>query len=175
MSTPEPAYATTIARAAPEVRRLLTRSMINLFLIAAIALMLSIIWPAMRLPGIALAIAAAVNVVYCVLYLRRALLEFGGGTYRAREATSDVTFTAADVALAVPVDEFVLPGQTGPALVVIGTQRRRLVETNAATFGKPVLEAFVSDLIAHGVKIDHLRGRVSPRAFDRHHPAVTAG
>jgi hypothetical protein len=171
MTTPEQTPATT-ARAAHEIRKLLTRSMVNGALIAAILVVVGIFWPPVRLVSIAVSVAAIVNATYCVLYLRRALVEFGGGRYRVREATTDVSFSAADVALAIPVDDLAMPGQTGPALVIIGTDRRRLAEINAAGFGTPALEAFVSDLLAHGAEIDHLPGRVTPLEFARRHPDV---
>lgn len=171
MTTPA-ATPTTTARAAPEIRRLLKRAMVNVALLAVTLVVLGFFWPPVRLVSAVVAAAAILNATYVMLYLRRALVEFGGGRYRVREAMTDVTFTAVDVARVVPIDELALPGQTSPALVIIGTERPRLVEINATSFGKPVLEAFVGDLLAHGAEVDHVRGRVTPREFARRYPGA---
>jgi len=170
MTTPAPTPTTT-ARAAPEIRRTLVRSAATTSLMVAALLVFSVFVPPIRLVAIVLAIASVAYIVFVVLYLRRALVEFGGGRYRVREV-GDTRFSAAEVALAVPIDEFPLPGQTGPALVLIGTARRRLAEITAASFGTDTLESLVRDLLAHGVPIDHLTGRVTPAQFAERHPRV---
>ena len=171
MTSPEPTPATT-ARATPEIRRLLSRSAAGVVIAGAIVLTVGIIWPPARPAGILAALASLAYAAYAIRYVRRALVEFGGGRYRIREALDDVTFTAPDVAVVVPVDELVLPGQAGPALVVIGTSGRRLAEINASGFGRATLEALANDLIAHGARLDPLTGRVTPAEFARRHPGV---
>jgi hypothetical protein len=167
MTTP-----TTTARATPEIRSLLLKPVVALALAAALTFAASFLWAPARLIGVVWVVVALAYAAYVLLYLRRAFVEFGGGHYRVREAGTDVRFSAADAALVVPIDELALPSQVGPALVVIGTTRRRLVEINALSFGKGTLEALASDLLEHGVPIDHLDGRWTTGRFDARHPGV---
>jgi hypothetical protein len=171
MTTPEPT-ATTVARAAPAIRRTFIRTTLIMSLVAIALIVLGIFLPLTRIFGVPLALWSLAYLVYAVLYLHGALVEFGGGRYRVRGWPDDNRFSAADAALVLPIDEFVLPGQTGPALVVISTTGRRLVETTSATFGTATLEALVGDLLAHGVPIEHLTGRVKPAQFARRYPGV---
>jgi hypothetical protein len=172
MTTPAPTPVTT-ARAAPGIRTLLTRSAVAVVGLGLFFLILGQLCAPARLLGLVLAPAAAGYALYALLYLTRALVEFGGGTYRVREAASEVRFTIDDVDLVVPVDELAIPGQSSPALVVVGrTPRRRLAEINGASFGTAALEALASDLKDRGARLDHLTGRVTPAEFDRRHPGV---
>jgi hypothetical protein len=171
MTTPEPT-ATTVARAAPEIRRILVRSAVTWSLIAAALMALGVFVPLIRMFGVVLALGSIAYIVYVVVYLRRALIEFGGGRYRAREVTTDVRFSASDAKLVIPIDDFLVPAQPGPALVVVGTSGRGLVEITAASFGKLTLEALVSDLLVHGAPIEHLTGRVTPAQFAQRFPGV---
>jgi hypothetical protein len=171
MTTHEPT-PTTVARAAPAIRRTFIQTTVITSLVAIALIVLGIFVPLTRMFGVTLAVFSLAYLVYAVLYLHGALVEFGGGRYRVRGWPGDSRFSAADASLVVPIDEFVFPGQTGPALVVISATGRRLVETTSATFGTATLEALVGDLLAHGVPIEHLTGRVTPAQFTQRYPGV---
>ena len=118
------------------------------------------------------ALAAALIVPYLIWYLRTTRFEFGDGHYRYVTTFIRREFDAGDVERIVAVDEVHYGLNGARMLFLVGRTRRRLFRLNSVAWDTAQLEAVINDLLARGVPLTHIPGRVTPGELDRREPGL---
>jgi|GEM_PF-6579695 len=119
-----------------------------------------------------LLVTAVLITVFLIWYVRVTRLEFGGGRYRYVTTFLRREFTVDDVERVVAVDELHYGLNGARALFIAGRVRRRLLRMNSVAWDTPQLEAVINDLVARGVPLTHVAGRLTPGEFHRREPGL---
>ena len=163
-----------VFRPSPDARRrTILYALIPLIPLGFITIMNAIVQPRMApfYLGI-LALVAVLLVPYLIWYSTVTRFEFGGGRYRYVTTFLRREFTVADIERVIAVDELFYGLNGARMLFLVGRARRRLFRMNSIAFDTPQLEAVINDLLARGVALTHVAGRLTPGEFDRREPGI---
>lgn len=166
--------APTVFRPSPEARRrTITYGLLPAVPLVFVSVTNIIISPANAWIWLTTLVAiTALLVPYLIWWARITRVEFGDGVYRYVTTFYRRTFTVADIARVVAVDEVHYGLNGGRVLFVEGRVRRRLFRMNSVAWDTVQLEAIVNDLIGRGVPLTHIPGRLTPGELARREPGI---